>query len=70
MTKALRPKRPALIPMLDSVVQKYLQDDHLGAQARFGERAPGLARGYGLTEVRILGLLIVSVTAAARPAGA
>jgi hypothetical protein len=24
MTKALRPKRPALIPMLDTVVQKYL----------------------------------------------
>jgi len=39
MTKALYPKRPALIPMLDSVVQKYLQDDDLGAQAPFGERA-------------------------------
>ena len=46
MTKALRPKRPALIPMLDTVVQKHLQDDDLGAQAPFGERALGLVRGY------------------------
>jgi Family of unknown function (DUF6308) len=46
MTKALHPKRPALIPMLDSVVQKYLEDDDLGAQAPFGERALGLVRGY------------------------
>jgi hypothetical protein len=45
MTKALHRKRPALIPMLDSVVQKYLQDDDLGAQAPFGERALGLVRG-------------------------
>jgi hypothetical protein len=45
MTKALRPKRPALIPMLDGVVQKYLQDDDLGAQAPFGGRALGLVRG-------------------------
>ena len=88
MTKALRPKHPALIPMLDTVVQKYLQDDDVGAQAPFGERAPGLVRGlcdldhneamalavrqelamrsYGPTEVRILDLLILSVTAAAR----
>ena len=88
MTKALHPKRPALIPMLDSVVQKYLEDDDLGAQAPFGERALGLVRGYkrdldrnraavravrrelarrnyGLTEVRILDLLIWSVAAAA-----
>ena len=28
------------------VVQKYLQDDDLGAQAAFGERAVGLVRGY------------------------
>jgi hypothetical protein len=34
---ALHPKRPALIPTLDSVVQKYLQDDDLGARAPFGE---------------------------------
>jgi Family of unknown function (DUF6308) len=46
MTKALHPKRPALIPLLDSVVQKYLEDDDLGAGAPFGERALGLVRGY------------------------
>src|SRR5215831_18430162 len=46
MTKALHPKRPALIPMLDSVVRKYLQDDDPGAQAPFGERAIALVRGY------------------------
>jgi len=84
VTKALHYKRPALIPMLDSVVQKYLQDDDLGVKAPFGERALGLVRGYkrdldlnrgalravrleiarrgyGLTEVRILDLLIWSV---------
>jgi Family of unknown function (DUF6308) len=88
MTKALHPKRPALIPMLDSIVQKYLQDDDPGAQASFGERALGLVRGYQrdlernqvavraareelarrgyqLTEVRILDLLILSAAAAA-----
>ena len=91
MTKALYPKRPALIPMLDSIVQAYLQDDDPGAQAPFAERALGLvrgyqrdldrnwmavravrqelaSRGYELTEVRILDLLILS--AAASPAGA
>ena len=84
MTKTLHRTRPALIPMLDSVVQNYLQDDDLGAQAPFGERAVGLvrgykrdldrnrvavrevrqelaSRGYELTEVRILDLLIWSV---------
>jgi hypothetical protein len=89
MTKALYPKRPALIPMLDSVVQKYLQDDDLGAQAAFAERALGLVRGYqrdldgnraavqavrqdlttrgyGLTEVRILDLLILSAQTVSR----
>jgi Family of unknown function (DUF6308) len=83
MTKALYPKRPALIPMLDSTVQRYLRDDDPGAQARFAERALGLVRGYQrdldrnraaigavrqelarrgykLTEVRILDLLILS----------
>jgi len=88
MTKALHPKRPALIPMLDSIVQKYLRDDDLGARAPFAERALGLVRGYqrdldhnwaalravrqelttrgyGLTEVRILDLLILSAEAAA-----
>ena len=89
MTKALHPKRPALVPMLDSVVQKYLEDDDPGAQAPFGQRALALVRGYKsdldrnfaalravrqelarrgyeLTEVRVLDLLIVSVQAAAR----
>ena len=46
MTKALHRKRPALIPMLDSVVQRYLKDDDLGAQTPFGERALALVRGY------------------------
>jgi Family of unknown function (DUF6308) len=87
MTKALYPKRPALIPLLDSIVQKYLQDDDLGAQAPFAERGLALVRGYqhdldrnqaavravrqelarrgyGLTEVRILDLLILSAVAA------
>jgi hypothetical protein len=45
-TKSLHRKRPALIPMLDSVVQKYLADDDPGAQAPFGERALQLIRGY------------------------
>ena len=88
MTKALHPKRPALIPMLDSIVQKYLADDDPGAQAPFGLRALELARGYKsdldrnsvairairqelagrgyeLTDVRILDLLILSVQAVA-----
>ena len=88
MTKALYLKRPALIPMLDSMVQAYLREDDLGAQAPFAERALGLVRGYqrdldrnraavravrqdlagrgyGLTEVRILDLLIWSAQAAA-----
>jgi hypothetical protein len=83
MTKALYPKRPALIPMLDSIVQKYLADDDPGAEVAFGERALALVRGYKrdldanqaaigavrqevstrgyrLTEVRILDLLIMS----------
>jgi hypothetical protein len=83
MTKALYPKRQALIPLLDSIVQKYLQDDDPGAEAPFAERALALVRGYqrdldrnqlalravrqelagrgyGLTEVRILDLLILS----------
>lgn len=45
-TKALHPKRPALIPLLDSIVQKYLTGDDPGAEARFAERAIGLLRGY------------------------
>ena len=46
MTKALHPKRPALVPMLDGVVQTYLTVDDLGADAPFGERALALVRGY------------------------
>ena len=88
MTKALYRKRPALIPILDSIVQRYLEQDDPGAQAPFGERALALVRGYrrdldnnrtavgavrqelagrgyGLTEVRILDLLILSAAAAA-----
>ena len=86
MTKALHPKRPALVPMLDSVVQKYL-----GAPSAesFGEQATELvrrykqdldrnrlalrelkgelaSRGYQVTEVRILDLLIWSAFAADR----
>ena len=90
MTKALHRKRPALIPMLDSVVQRYLRNDDLGPQAPYGERGLALVRGYkrdidrnraalravrrelakrdyGLSEVRILDLLIWSVEAATRP---
>ena len=88
MTKALHRKRPALIPMLDSVVQRYLKDDDPGPAAPFGDRALGLVggykrdldrnrvavqavghelalRGYALTEVRILDVLIWSVQVAA-----
>jgi hypothetical protein len=87
MTKALYRKRPALIPILDSVVQQYLHDDDLGSKASFGERGLTLVRsykgdldrnrtavrairqelikrGYGLTEVRILDLLIWSIRSA------
>ena len=89
MTKALHPKRPALIPMLDSVVQAYLTSDDPGtpASGSFGQRATALvrsykrdldrnrallhelrqelaSRGYRLTEVRILDILIWSVSAA------
>jgi hypothetical protein len=89
MTKALYRKRPALVPILDSIVQKYLEEDDLGAQAPFGERALELVhgykhdldhnrgplqrvrqelarRGYELTEVRILDVLILYSTAPAR----
>jgi hypothetical protein len=48
MTKALHPKRPALIPMLDSVLQAYLTRDDLGTRSSgpFGERAVALVRSY------------------------
>jgi hypothetical protein len=89
MTKALHRKRPALIPMLDSVVQAYLTSDdpETGSSGSFGERATALVRSYKqdldrnrsvlheiqeelasreyrLTEVRILDLLIWSISAA------
>ena len=44
MTKALHPKRRALIPMLDSVVQSYLDTDD--PKAPFAERATALVRSY------------------------
>ena len=89
MTKTLHKKRPALIPMLDSVVQEYLTRDlpKTRSPASFGERATALVRsykqdldrnrsalqelqrelarrGYQLTEVRILDIVIWSVSAA------
>jgi len=87
VTKALHPKRPALVPILDSVVQRHLVEDDLGLRAPFGERALGLIRGYKrdldrnrvalraarhelarrgyeLTDVRILDVLIWSVETA------
>src|SRR5262245_4691212 len=86
LTKTLHPKRPALIPMLDSVVQSYLAEDDPGATSAFGDRATALvrgykrdldrnraplrqlrrelaARGYRLTEVRILDILVWSAFA-------
>jgi Family of unknown function (DUF6308) len=91
MTKALHKKRPALIPMLDSVVQAYLTRDDPGTRSSgsFGERASALVRSYKrdldrnrsgldeiqrelarrryrLTEVRILDLLIWSLTTRAQ----
>jgi hypothetical protein len=48
MTKVLHRKRPALIPMLDSVVQAYLATDDPGTRSSgsFGERATALVRSY------------------------
>ncbi len=48
MTKALHRKRPALIPMLDSVVQGYLATGEAeGASAgSFGERGTALVHSY------------------------
>jgi Family of unknown function (DUF6308) len=48
MTKALYRKRPALIPMLDSVVQAYLTTDDPGRRSSgsFGESATTLVRSY------------------------
>ena len=46
MTKALHRKRPALIPILDSIVQTYLKTDDPGTRSSgsFGERAIELVR--------------------------
>ena len=44
MTKALHPKRPGLIPMLDSVVQAYLAIDD--PPETFAEHAIALVRSY------------------------
>jgi hypothetical protein len=46
MTKSLHPKRPALVPVLDSVVQKHLADDDPGKEPPFPDRALALTRGY------------------------
>lgn len=46
LTKTLHPKRPALIPMLDSVVQAYLEEDDLDGSGSFGDRATALVRSY------------------------
>ena len=48
MTKALHPKRPALIPMLDSVVQAYLtrNDSATRSSGSFGEHATALVHRY------------------------
>jgi hypothetical protein len=48
MTKVLHRKRPALIPMLDSLVQAYLARDDPGTplSGSFGERATALVRIY------------------------
>ena len=89
MTKALHPKRPALIPILDSVVQAYLTGDDFetSSSGSFGDRATELVRSYKreldrntsvlhelqhelasrahrLTEVRILDILIWTLSAA------
>jgi len=47
-TKALYPKRPALVPMLDSVVCAYLKsvDSDTGAPGTLGERAIAFVRSY------------------------
>ena len=48
MTKALHRKRPALIPMLDSVVQGYLAtgEAERASAGSFGERGTALVRSY------------------------
>lgn len=90
VTKTLHPKRPALIPMLDSVVQEYLNgnEPRRRRSLSFAEQAVALVRafkddldrnrgglrelrselerrGYCVTEVRILDILIWSAAATA-----
>lgn len=89
LTKTLHRKRPALIPILDSVVQTHLTKDEPPLPTPFGERAVALVRlykddldrnsralgelqrelarrGHRLTKVRILDILIWSVSVPAR----
>jgi hypothetical protein len=47
-TKALHPKRPALIPLLDSVVQAYLEPVPTKPKPPFAEHATALVRAYKL----------------------
>jgi hypothetical protein len=86
VTKALHPRRPALIPMLDSFVQAYLSGIDRRGSPSFAEQAVALVRGfkddldrnrgglhelrrelerrgYRITEVRILDILIWSTAA-------
>jgi Family of unknown function (DUF6308) len=44
LTKTLHPKRPALVPMLDSYVQEYLGEP--AAEEPFAARATALVRSY------------------------
>jgi Family of unknown function (DUF6308) len=85
LTKTLHRKRPALIPILDSVVRAYLTQDEPSLPTPFGEYATALvrltkedldlnsralgelqrelaSRGHRLTKVRILDILIWSVS--------
>lgn len=57
MTKTLHWKRPALIPILDSVVQDYLADDDPGAGVAYSDRALALVRGYQRDVARNHGVL-------------
>jgi Family of unknown function (DUF6308) len=89
LTKTLHRKRPALIPILDSVVQAHLTKDEPPLPTPFGERGVALIhlykedldrnsgalgdlqrelarRGHRLTKVRILDILIWSVSAPAQ----
>jgi hypothetical protein len=62
MTKTLHWKRPALIPILDSVVQAYLAEDDPGAAVAYGERSLALVRGYQRDVARNHGVLAAART--------